>query len=52
MIVIGQIFVSKPILVRFFALFECRRGYYASFNFFWALSLRIAEKVFQNLYRW
>ena len=34
LIVFGQIFVSKPILVRFFALFQCRIGLLRSFQVF------------------
>ena len=34
MIVFGRIFVSKPILVRFFALFQCRTGLLRSFQVF------------------
>ena len=34
MIVFGQIFVSKPILVPFFALFQCRTGLLRSFQVF------------------
>ena len=34
MIVIGQFFVSKPFLVQFFALFQCRTGLLRSFQLF------------------
>ena len=34
MIVIGQTFVSKPILIQFFALFQCRTGLLRSFQVF------------------
>ena len=34
MIVIGQIFVSRPVLVKFFALFQCCTGLLRSFQLF------------------
>ena len=44
LIVFGQIFVSKPILVRFFALFQCRTGLLRSFQVFLGNFDRNCEK--------
>ena len=44
MIVFGQIFVSKPILVQFFALFQCRTGLLRSFQVFLGTFDRNCEK--------
>ena len=48
MIVFGQIFVSKPILVRFFALFQCRTGLLRSFQVFLGTFDRNCGKSFSE----